>query len=277
MIEWCTHNFAQASKTPLASSSWAEKLDIRNPSNVVDNILEGRITDALEHDKIRDFIGAAERKSSKLEINLGYEHFKSFAKAQQECKFSSPSGLQYGHMQTLAHDDGLLGLRFDIMILSLSFNIILDHWRSIWETLLHKDASRSFIHHFCNITIVEWDIQYLMKTIWAKQLTSNAIQFLHPSQNAMRGKVPQYSVLSHKVALDTLFLHGEDSVVIENEAANCYERIRVYVACLASLRAGLADQMARFFVSFLDKAKHFLFRSGRQFTHHFSNTPTRRV
>ena len=79
MIDWCVLHFAQASETPLASSDWFEKLDINNPDNMLDEILDGRVEEPPEQEGIRAFFQAAGRKSRKLNIEIDYKHFKSFA------------------------------------------------------------------------------------------------------------------------------------------------------------------------------------------------------
>ena len=278
LIDWCALHFAQASTTPLASAQWTSRLDLSNPDNIIDEILSGDVPVTPEHEEIKVFLRSAQKKTSnKLDISLDFNHFKAFASKQQENKLSSPSGLHYGHMRSLAHDDDLLRLRFNILCLAFRHNIILERWKTIWETLLPKEPPRNYIHRFRNITIVEWDLQYLMKTIWSKRLMSHVQHLLHPSQNATAGKVPQSSVLSHKLALNIMFIKGEKSVINENDASNCYDRILVPIAALACLRVGLPENAACFMTSFLSQAKHFLLRSGVQSCNHFAHTPEVRV
>lgn len=276
-IDWCTLHFAQASATPLASPQWMNKLDLNNPNNILNDILEGKVPSVPEFKEVEEFFGAAMRMSAELDITLDFNHFASFSLKQQENKVSSPSKLHYGHMRTIAHDKDLLRLRFDIMNLALTHKIVLERWQKIWETLLPKEPPRTFIHRFRNITIVKWNVQYLMKTIWAKRLMSSVKHLLHPSQNAMAEKVPQSSILSHKLDLNTIFICGESSIAIENDASNCYDRILVLIATLASLRAGLPKPMAQFLTSFLSNAKHYPFWSGQKSRNYFSDNPTSRV
>ena len=63
MIDWCTLHFAQASGTPLVSPQWADKLDIQNPGNILDNILDGKIPEVPEHKEAKEFFRASIRKS----------------------------------------------------------------------------------------------------------------------------------------------------------------------------------------------------------------------
>ena len=155
MIDWCTLHFAQASVTPLASPQWMNKLDLNNPDNILDDILEGKVPSVPEFKEVKEFFGAAMQMSTELDITLDFNHFASCSLKQQENKVSLPSKLHYGHMRTITHDKDLLRLRFDVMNRALMHKIVLERWQKIWETLLPKESPHTFIHGFRNITIVE--------------------------------------------------------------------------------------------------------------------------
>ena len=259
LVKWCILHFAQASSTPLASERWLNLLDLHSESNSLEDILSGNFHPRNTTQEILQFLRACTRKTDdKVDTRLTFSHFKAFFRKQNEIKLSSPSGLHYGHAKTLAHDEDLLRLRFDILNLAFTHNVILCRWTKVWETLLAKESPHQFIHRFRNITIIEWDLQYLMKTIWAKRLMSQARTFLNPCQNAAAGKVPQSSVLSHKIALSTMLIKGETSFIIVNDATNCYDRILLPIAVIAILRAGLPKHAASFLLLFLQCAKHCL-------------------
>ena len=102
-----------------------------------------------------------------------------------------------------------------------------------------KNHHTSISTNFRNITIVEWDFQYLMKIIWAKRLMLNARSHIHPSQNATVGKVPETLVVSHRLALSTMKIRVEACVIIANDATSCYDQILLPITVIATLRAGL--------------------------------------
>ena len=175
LVQWCVLHFAQASSTPFANEQWLSLLDLHNESNSLDDILSGDFQPNDMVHKILQFLQACKRKTEdEVDIRISFSHFRDFFRKQDEIKLSSPSGLHYGHAKTLAHDEDLLGLRFDILNLAFTHNIILRRWTKVWETLLAKESSHQFVHQFRNITMIEWDLQFLMKTIWAKRLMSHA-------------------------------------------------------------------------------------------------------
>lgn len=121
----------------------------------------------------------------------------------------------------------------------------------VWETLLAKDSPRQYIPRFRNIMIIEWDLQYLMKTMMVQ-----ARPLLHPSQNAASEKVPQSLVLSHKLALSTMLIKGERSFIIANDVTNCYERILLLVAVIATPHVGLPKQAVSFMLLLVQCTRH---------------------
>ena len=75
-------------------------------------------------------------------------------------------------------------------------------------------------------------------------------------QNAMKGKVTQSSVISHRIAMDTMFAYGEKAIVIENDAVNCFDRILTHIAAAAFYRMGMAIGIIGLYMNFMEGAKH---------------------
>ena len=131
----------------------------------------------------------------------------------------------------------------------------------LWEILIPK-KQRSYIHKFRNITLVEGDVQYLMKAMWSSALMRAVTPILQTSQNALRGRVTQSGVLSHRIALDTIFVLGEECIITENDAVNCFDRILPHIAAMAFMRLGMVLGMVVFYLDFLEKAEHSIILGG---------------
>ena len=56
--------------------------------------------------------------------------------------------------------------------------------------------------------------------------------FLNKQQKTLKNRVTHSSMLSHRVALNQMFVNGERCVIIENDAINCDNRILKNVASL---------------------------------------------
>ena len=61
-------------------------------------------------------------------------------------------------------------LMYRVMKLALKYGIVLDRWKEVHQLLFKKDAKGSRIHRFRNITLVEIDLIFIMKKVWARDL-----------------------------------------------------------------------------------------------------------
>ena len=97
---------------------------------------------------------------------MSLNHFTEFCRKQNERKESSPSGLHCGHTKTMVFEERLLMMKYKIIELAFKHGVILNRWKTLWEALIPK-KSRAYIHKFRNITLVEGDLQYVMKAVWS--------------------------------------------------------------------------------------------------------------
>ena len=274
LLRWCIRHFGQASSTPLASRTWKNQLDPRNANNVLEEICNGTFpTPEGCPPELEEFLRAARRPEGviKTPFSMTYQHFKHFCIKQDERKESSPSGLHYGHLKAFTLDDSLLRLKYKILEIAFGHGVMLKRWTTLREVLIPK-KKRSYIHKFRNITLVEGDLQYLMKAVWSQALMRAITPILNKSQNSLQGKVTQSSILSHRIAMDTLFVNGEDCVIIENDAVNCFDRIIPVIAALAFYRLGLPSFIIGFFLSFLEAARHHIIVNGKPSKQSYANS-----
>ena len=190
LLEWCAAHFSQTNDTPLSSTKWREWIDPRSEQNKIDEILEGEVfLDPGEKQVVRELILAARRPENweGSKAGLEFEHFKKFFSKQEERKTSSPSGRHYGHMRACAQEEKILSVLFNIMNIAYTNNKPLKRWRRVNDILLRKDVGSDRIHRFRNITIIEGDLQYIMKTVWGKSLMDAAEGVQSTAQNCRRG------------------------------------------------------------------------------------------
>ena len=264
LIRWCIRHFGQAAETPLYEKGWRNALDPRTASNIVNEVIEGRMkTPEGYPPEFTQFLRASKKPKGTTEVTfkMTFEHFERFCKKQDEKKESSPSGLHYGHLKALAYDARLLRMKYKIIELAYKNGIILTRWKTLWEILIPK-KQRSYIHKFRNITLVEGDVQYIMKAMWSSALMKAVTPVLQTTQNALRGRVTQSGVLSHRIALDTIFVLGEECIIIENDAVNCFDRILPHIAAMAFMRLGMVLGMVTFYLNFLEAAEHSIILGG---------------
>ena len=277
LLQWCVLHFGQSRDTPLASRDWEERLGPEQAEEVIEALRTGDFRPPEgSPPEMKEFFEAARTADNRPEVpsQLTFQNFLEFCRKQDERKASSPSGVHYGHFKALAWDERLLRIKFKVMHLAYKNGVILERWKKVWEVLLKKDRNNNYIHRFRNITLVEGDVQFLMKCLWSKRLMTTITPFLDKQQNALKGRVTQSSVLSHRVALDLMFITGERSIVIENDAVNCYDRILRIVAILALALAGMPFLALMFFQAFLAEARHHLILGGKPTTRCFADSRT---
>ena len=112
------------------------------------------------------------QKTQMDKLEPEFEAFKHYIMKMKENKKTSPAGLHLRIYKALAQDDNKIRIAFDIMELEIRNNIILPRWRQTHQMLLQKEA-RPYIHRLRYITIIENDVQFLMKKWWAGDLQSN--------------------------------------------------------------------------------------------------------
>ena len=134
--------------------------------------------------------------------------------------------------------------------------MVLDRWKEVWEALLPKDAGTHYIHMFRNITLIEGNLQYLTNAMWIQALMKEVTEHLNKEQHALRGKVTQSSILSHRLAMDIMFINAEISIIIENDAVNCFGRILIHIAAAAFYRMGVAIGIIGLYMNFVEGEKH---------------------
>ena len=99
---------------------------------------------------------------------------------------------------------------------------------------------------------------------------------LHPSQNALQGRVTQSGVLNHRIALDTMFVRGKECVVVENNAVNYFDMILPIIAAFALMRLGMSLGTVWFYLNFLELAEHHILLGNKPLRgkySHSQNTP----
>ena len=98
----------------------------------------------------------------------------------------------------LGEDETLFQLVFDVMRVALDTGVVLKRWEKVHQILLLKDVPESKIHRFRNITLVEADLMFVMRIVWAKDMATKIDKAgaLNQAQYARKGQIDQMSVLN---------------------------------------------------------------------------------
>ena len=283
MTEWCKEHFSQASETPLTKGKWKKELDLLEDGDTVAKLLAGEYKNFEgQHKEVAQWLEECKRKggvTNEVKLEVSWEDFKHFAEKVLEFKGSSPSGRHYGHYKVLAEEESLLRVLYDIIDMALKTGIVLQRWRRVHQMLLLKDPPGCRIHRFRNITLVEGDLMFVMKKVWAKNL-GNQIHTegtLDEAQYARMKQVPHVSVLNKRISYDLQHVLREESFQADNDALSCYDRIIDDVAGISAMRLGLSRQSARYMKAVLTSMKHKILIGGKPSEYEFTSSLRERL
>ena len=283
IIPWCARHFHQSEETPFTKGEWVRKLNILGEENEVEGIVGGStVLGDEEPIACAQWIEELKRKGGDTEevrLEAKYEEFEKFAVKVKENKGGGPSGRHYGHYLVISRNGEILDLVFRIMNLALRHGIVLDRWKTVHQLLLKKDEDGAKIHRFRNITLVEIDLMFVMKKVWARDLGNKVHkeETLNRAQYARKQQVPQNSVLNKRVSYDLQLVMREESFQSDNDARNCYDRIVDDIAVLSCMRMGLSKEAGVFLKKVLTHFRHHIVLGGEPSTEFFENEITRRL
>lgn len=160
-------------------------------------------------------------------------------------------------------EERILQIKFWILSLTYTRDVILNGWLTIWKTLIPKDKETEYIHWYRNITLVEGDLQYLMKILYSNAMMQPISPLLQTNQNALRDHATQSSILSYIIEINTIFIEREKSIITENDAKNFFERILMHIAAFAFNRVGMTKKIMSLYLNLLESAEcHVLLGGG---------------
>ena len=283
MVPWCAEHFCQAAETPFAQGKWNDELDVLKEGSRVDELLDGKY-DGIENEpeEVRQWLEGMKRKEGvegQVPLRSTFAAFQEFVKGAIEAKSSSPSGHHYGHYKALATEEKLLRTVYSVIEIALKRGIVLRRWKAVHQILLLKSPPGVKIHRFWNITIIEADLMFVMKHIWARGLGDRITEdnSLNESQYARKGQIALNNVLNKRISYDLQHTLRMESFQADNDAVSCYDRIVVNIAAIASMRIGLGKEAARFLVRTLRGFNHIILLEGVPSMKSFCDSLQKRV
>jgi hypothetical protein len=175
----------QSLKTPFAAiPSLANAIDPINPTNQIDQILNGTFLDSCDaigelSQVERTWIQELQQKvMSPIDTYISQDDFKNFFKKRKERTASSPSGRHMGHYKIFAERaDKDCEEIVQIITLIINTSIItsrpLHRWLHSTQIMLEKGKGH-FIEHLRIIQLCEADLNFALNIIWGKRLIQTA-------------------------------------------------------------------------------------------------------
>ena len=246
LIKWQQHHFRQAGETPLASFEWKKIfIDEEKQEQLLNGSFIPHTEIPEECNELLEFMKCDEKIRNQVNHKTSISEFITFIKNAKEKSACSPSGRSYSHYKTLLENRKILEVLHRIFELALDNNIILKRWAQTITTLIPKDEGLIYIHRLRAIHVVEAELQFFSKIIYAKRMVKvaekhNAItdeqyggRKGRRAQSVVLNKILYYAI-SHQKRMDAAFL--------DNDAKACYDRIVPSLAGIETRKWGLSKK-----------------------------------
>ena len=259
LLGWQKQHFRQAGETPLASREWKLQLVDENSQ---DEILSGtyEVEEELPEEckELLKYMKTDDTMRNKIKHTTKFEEFQQFIQRATEKSSCSPSGRNYSHYKTLLDENRFLRIIHGIFDLALDYNIILDRWAQTVTTLMPKDEGPIYIHRLRAIHIVEAELQFFSKRIYAKQMialaeTKGAIT--DSQYGGRKGRRAQSVVLNKLMYYGITFQKREQAAFMDDDAKACYDRIIPSLASVEVQKWGISKKASDLTRTIVEKQK----------------------
>ena len=140
-------------------------------------------------------------------------------------------------------------------------NYVLNRWKVVHQLFLEKDMNSPKIHRFRNIHLIEADLNFVMKIIWAKKLPRffEEKKLLEDTQYGGRKRRRTQSVILNKIfSYDSCRILQQTANFQDNDAKNCYDRILMPVSEICLRRLGMTGKAVKLQTKVLKMMTHFI-------------------
>ena len=188
-----------------------------------------------------------ETRCKPMSWKFGCEEYRALFNKTKENTSCGPSGLHMSHWKAATDSEELTYLHATLTWAAFALGMTYNRWNTSFHSMLQK-MKRPYVHKLRIIQIFEGDMnggfKYLFGRLLMKKLVkdgiidSNAFGSI-PGRDSLEAlKVMQYLYENHRIM-------KKDMVVIFNDAAGCYDRIRPNQAELCSRRVKCSTSLVK--------------------------------
>ena len=279
LLDWQRIHFEQASETPFSSKEWRHHLEEDETQH---NILSGRYKKKFDiPDESVCLLQFMKKRTDRvISSAMKFAEFVDFYRKAKETTSSSPSGRHYGHYKALI--DGnmeVMRVIFDILTVCLEKGIILERWKNSVTSLIEKIEGKPYLHKFRTIHVVESELQYFSKVIYARRMMKlvEKENIVTDDQYGGRTRRQATSAILNKLMYYSICrqLHMP-CAFMDDDAKACYDRVIPNLAEVESRKWGVPYKLAKYTTSILKQQKFHVktgFGISKQFYSFEDNNP----
>ena len=248
LLQWQKQHFRQAGETPLSSKEWKLKLvDESTQQAILNGNFEMQEELPEECQQILMFMKTNAKMRNKINHTTTFEEFQGFIKRATEKSSCSPSGRNYSHYKTLLENNRILRIIHGIFDLALDYNVVLNRWAQTVTTLMPKDDGPIYVHRLRAIHVVEAELQFFSKIVYAKRMVNLAEtnnEITDEQYGGRKGRRAQSVVLNKLMYYGITYQRREEAAFMDDDAKACYDRIIPSLASVEVQKWGVSPKAA---------------------------------
>ena len=263
ILEALQKHFSQASDTLITSPKWRNLLQSKEiQDSLLDGTFEWEADIPAEFKELLSVFQTPISARNTISFQLKYEAFVKFIQSSKEKTATSPSSRHYGHYKALL--DGapeVLHDIFTLMQLSVDKGIFLDRYKRTLTTLICKESGTPYLHRFRPIHIIEAELQFISKSIWAKKMINQAekTQNVTDAQYGGRhGRQAQSSVLNTVLYYDIHRQIRQDFTSNDDDMKANFDREIPHYVAAETRSVGMTHEAGQFLVQATSSQEYFI-------------------
>ena len=188
-----------------------------------------------------------DERGTKMEWDFGIEEYKGVFEKTRESTSCGPSGLHMSHWKAALQSDEIMEIHAGLTWAAFQTGTVYNRWKISWHSMLQK-LQHPYIHKMRIVQLFEGDmngfLKYSLGRVLMRKLVSDGIV-----NDTTFGSVPGRNSLEAMKLLQLLYdnhrILKKDLVVVFNDAAGCYDRIRANQAEICARRVGCSTNVIK--------------------------------
>jgi len=263
ILEALQKHFSQASETLITSPKWRKILCSKDSQDaLLDGTFEWDEDAPMDFRELLSTFGSHATPLKQIALNLSYEAFKNFINASKEKTSTSPSSRHYGHYKALLEEaPDVLKDIFCLMDLSIRNGIFLQRYKKTLTTLICKESGNPYLHRFRPIHIIEAELQFISKYLWAKKMLNSAENnnlITDAQYGGRHGRQAQSSVLNTVLYYDLHRQLRKDFTSNDDDIKANFDREIPHYSAAETRSIGMSHEVGQFLVKATSSQDYFI-------------------
>ena len=199
-------------------------------------------------------------RGSEMEWKYGPDEYRQIFSHTNESKSCGPSGLHMSHWIAALQSDLITAVHAHMTWMAFAMGIVYQRWRISWHSMLQK-LGKPYITKLRIVQLFEGDMNAFLKLVLGRTFMRKLINDGIINETTF-GSIPGKDSTEAMKALQFLFdnhrILRNDLIVVFNDAAGCYDRIRPNQAEICSRRLGCNTNISKTCTRIQNQMQHFI-------------------